>query len=197
MPFVVSAKTVQALEDYLEKYLAFCQNAKACDFRNICYTACVGREHYRHRFACVASDIEDLISCLRARLQTFSHKRIVSGVANRVAFAFPGQGSQYQGMASELAQQYSDFKDILLFACSAAAQQSGFPILSFLMDKAPPPHHDIDDSQISQICIFVYQYSVSLWLKTLEVEPCAVLGHSLGEIAASGRLIYSAIGTFY
>ena len=36
------------------------------------------------------------------------------------------------------------------------------------------------------IYIFIYQYAVASWLRKLGVPLDAVLGHSIGEIAAAG-----------
>ena len=62
MMFVVSAKSQEALLQYLNNYLDFCLDADASLFHSICYTSCVGREHYRYRFACVATNMQDLIA---------------------------------------------------------------------------------------------------------------------------------------
>jgi len=188
MPFVISAKSVQALRQYLINYLEFCRKALPSEFQNICYTTCVGREHYKYRFGCVASNLGDLIQNLEEELRSFSFRRD-SNTAGRILFAFPGQGSQYQGMASELAIRYPEFKDILVFASSTAANLSGHPILSFLMDTTGAIDLESDDGRLAQVCIFVYQYSISVWLRTLGIEPSAVLGHSLGEIAGAGTYL--------
>uniref|UniRef100_A0A8H7XR57 Uncharacterized protein n=1 Tax=Psilocybe cubensis TaxID=181762 RepID=A0A8H7XR57_PSICU len=195
IPFVVSAKTPAALENYLKKYLGFCRTASDSNFKDICYTACVGREHYRHRFACVVSNLTDLKNQLEERIQSHehAHHESKSATGGRVAFTFPGQSSQYQGMASHLASFYPDFRELVERNATLADEMSGFPIKSFLLDKETLYNLTIDDSRIGQICIFVYQYSMSIWLKTLGVEASAALGHSLGEIAAvviAGTLTY-------
>ena len=186
MLFVVSAKSAEALRQYLWKYLDFCRTAPTANFRSICYTTCLGREHYRYRFACVVSNMGNLIKVLEDRLDSMWNRASSNPAACRIAFAFPGQGSQYQAMASDLIPRYPGFKDILDSAASAASMLSGYPILSFLVDSETSCDLAIDNSQVAQICIFVYQYSICTWLKQLGIEPQAVLGHSLGEIAAAG-----------
>lgn len=189
MLFVVSAKSAEALKLYLWKYLDFCRTAPTSNFRSICYTTCLGREHYRYRFACVVSNLENLIKVLEDRLDSMSSRASsnpVAAAACCIAFAFPGQGSHYQAMASDLTSRYPGFKYILDSAASAASMLSGYPISSFLVDAETSCDLSIDNSQVAQICIFVYQYSICTWLKQLGIEPQAVLGHSLGEIAAAG-----------
>ena len=189
MLFVVSAKSAEALKQYLWKYLDFCRTAPTSNFRSICYTTCLGREHYRYRFACVVSNMESLIKVLDDCLDSMSSHAISNpaSAACRIAFAFPGQGSHYPAMASGLVARYPGFKDILDSAASAASTKSGYPVSSFLLDaETTSCDLTIDDSQVAQICIFVYQFSICTWLKQLGIEPQAVLGHSLGEIAAAG-----------
>ena len=188
MLFVISAKSAEALKQYLWKYLDFCRTAPTSNFRSICYTTCLGREHYRYRFACVVSNMGNLIKVLEDHLDSMSSSRASSSnPACRIAFAFPGQGSHYQAMASDLIARYPGFKDILDSAATAASMLSGCPIFSFLVDaETSSCNLTIDNSQVAQICIFVYQYSICTWLKQLGIEPQAVLGHSLGEIAAAG-----------
>ena len=181
--FVVSAKSTAALQAYIKKYIDFCQQSSAEQFESICYTSCVGREHYRYRFSCVAENLDDLISQLQDALK---NKTSTTPLRN-VAFAFPGQGSQYQGMARDLACRFPAFQRIVSEASAQASNITGLPILSYLLDAEAPQARSLSESDIAQVCIFVYQYSVGKWLQDLGLVPCAVLGHSLGEIAAAGK----------
>ena len=185
MLFVVSAKSSEALQEYTRCYLQFCIKSIPEMFQDICYTSCVGREHYRHRFACVASNMDELINALDERLQMTSTPHRRDAPTRRVVFAFPGQGSHFAGMASNLAGRFPEFAHILQISATSAEELSGYPILSLLSD----PESSFDEhnaTQTAQICIFVYQYAVATWIKHLGVVPHGVLGHSLGEIAAAG-----------
>lgn len=180
--FVVSAKSAAALQAYIKKYIDFCKQSSSDQFESICYTSCVGREHYRYRFSCVADNLEDLITQLQDALV---NKPTATPLRN-LAFAFPGQGSQYQGMARDLAIRFPSFLSIVSEASTQAANITGLPILSYLLDTEAPQARSLSESDIAQVCIFVYQYSVGKWLQDIGLAPCAVLGHSLGEIAAAG-----------
>ncbi|KAF8151526.1 hypothetical protein B0H34DRAFT_132545 [Crassisporium funariophilum] len=183
MLFVVSAKSQEALVQYLNNYLDFCLDADESLFHSICYTSCAGREHYRYRFACVASDMQDLIARLEDRLR--SNVKASGGNARRILFGFPGQGSQYQGMGRYLSNQFSGFRAIITEAANKAAALTGYPILPFLIDESAPRGLSIDHSEIAQVCIFIFQYSVCTWLESMDIHAHAVMGHSLGEIAAA------------
>jgi acyl transferase domain-containing protein len=101
MMFVVGAKSQEALQ-YLNNYLDFCLDADTSLFHSVCYTSCVGREHYRreryrYRFACVATNMQDLIARIEERIRVESP--VSAGNARRILMGFPGRGSQYQGMS--------------------------------------------------------------------------------------------------
>ena len=184
MIFVVSSKTHDGLTQYLQNYLDFCLNAPASLFHSICFTSCVGREHHRYRFTCIAHNMQDLISRIEDRLQnTSAHP---NANARRILLAFPGQGSQYQGMARYLTTQYTGFRSIITDAANKAAAMTGYPILPYLVEESAPGHLSIDQSEVAQVCIFIFQYAMATWLETLGIHASAVMGHSLGEIAAAG-----------
>ncbi|KAF8900861.1 hypothetical protein CPB84DRAFT_1778561 [Gymnopilus junonius] len=174
MMFVVSGKSHDALTEYLQNYLDFCLNAPASLFHSICYTSCVGREHHRYRFACIAHNMQDLIARIEDRLQNTSPPP--SGNARRILLAFPGQGSQYQGMGHYLANQYSGFRSIISDAANKAAALTGYPILPYLVEDSAPGHLSIDQSEVAQVCIFIFQYAIATWLETLGIHAHAVMG---------------------
>lgn len=184
MLFVISAKSRQALRAYIQAYLKYCGDVPPNTFQDICYTSVLGREHYKHRFSCVSKDMESLITNLNSALvlpEPVKPSRV------RLIIGFPGQGSQYQGMARDLARANSGFGSILVRTAEHATKLAGFSVLSFLLDAVGPSGLSIDESCHAQVCIFVYQYSLCEWLKTLGILPDAVLGHSIGEIAAAGE----------
>ncbi|KAF8180341.1 hypothetical protein K438DRAFT_1725600 [Mycena galopus ATCC 62051] len=182
MIFTVSAKSPDALNSYLRQYLEFCVNAPTEDFQSICYTSCVGRELYRYRFSCVVKDLDGLVQRLKDRLSQANPP--APPLNSRVIFAFPGQGSQFFGMAKTLSERFSQFKEILVDAAGMAAPLVDFDVLSLVLGTGQPTD-EIDKSAVAQICIFIHQYSVGRFLRKLKIVPDAVIGNSLGDISAA------------
>ncbi|KAK0184742.1 polyketide synthetase [Armillaria mellea] len=181
MLFVLSAKSETALKSYIQKYIDFCASAEGDQFKSVCYTNCVGREHYRFRFACVVRTMDELIEKLDDRLASHTETRPSN---TKTIFGFSGQGSQYAGMARDLAMSFEGFHSVLREHCDVAFQYCGFSVMDILNDN-PSNNRDINDSEVGQVCTFIYQYSVCVWLQSLGVQHQAVIGHSLGEIAAA------------
>lgn len=156
MLFVVSAKSRPALRNYLDRYLDFCADAPDTAFRAICHTSCIGRDLHRHRFACVVRDLAGLRQRLRDRLaQADMHMATpATGLSTRprLVLAFPGQGSQFHGMAKSLAERFTGFRAILLDAAAVASSVAGFDVLALLLGDNPDAN-EIDKSAVAQICV--------------------------------------------
>ncbi len=99
-----------------------------------------------------------------------------------VAFLFPGQGSQYVGMGSALAQGTEITRDLL----HRADAFLGYP-LSRVMDGDPPGA--LDQTCHTQPAIFVHSAAmVEEFRSRCNLMPLVAAGHSLGEYTA----LYSA-----
>ena len=102
----------------------------------------------------------------------------------RIAFVFPGQGSQWVGMAVELLDAYPAFRD-RLHACGQALEPHVDWSLEDVLRGTPgAPAIDSADDVIQPVLWAVMVSLAELW-RSLGVHPSAVVGHSQGEIAAA------------
>ena len=101
----LSARTPDALVEMAHRYrssLAANPDAKLSD---LCFTAGVGRSHLQHRAALVVDSVagaSELLDALADDRPATGLVRAVCGDPPKTAWLFPGQGSQYAGMAREL-----------------------------------------------------------------------------------------------
>ncbi len=58
--FCLSAKTVGSINSLITKYKQYFCGITDGNLEDICYTACIGREHYNYRLAIIAKDFGDL-----------------------------------------------------------------------------------------------------------------------------------------
>lgn len=107
---------------------------------------------------------------------------------SKKAFLFPGQGSQYIGMAKDLFEKSVEAKEMIKTADDALGVN-----LSYIMFNGP--EDQLKQTEYTQPAIFLHSVIVASLIRTLEPEAAA--GHSLGEysalIAANAIQFYDAI----
>jgi [acyl-carrier-protein] S-malonyltransferase len=96
---------------------------------------------------------------------------------NKIAFVFPGQGSQAVGMGDFLAEGYPEVRTLY----ERATQVLGWDLLQACKEG---PEERLKQTDVAQPALFVTGYAAYTVLKTLGVTPDAVAGHSIGEYAA-------------
>ena len=104
------------------------------------------------------------------------------------AFLFPGQASQFVGMARDLHERFAAVRD--LFA--AADETLGFPLSELCFSG---PEEELRQTAVTQPAVFVHSVAVWQLLGGKELEPVCTAGHSLGEysaLVAAGALEFDA-----
>ena len=91
------------------------------------------------------------------------------------AYVFPGQGSQFPGMAKDLYESNADVRKMF----DRADEILGFSITDIMFNGTA---EDLKQTKVTQPAIFLH--SVALALSQPEFKPDMVAGHSLGEFSA-------------
>ncbi|XXY48826.1 amino acid adenylation domain-containing protein [Sorangium sp. So ce269] len=187
---VLSAKSPQALAALAGAYRSFLERdgAAAVTLADASYTAAIGRAHHDHRLALVASSRGELDEELAGFLAGESRPglawgRRAAGAAPKVVFVLPGQGSQWPGMGRRLYAEEPVFREAI-DRCQEAMRPhlDGSIADALTRPEATPRWGDID---VVQPLLFAMQIALAALLRSFGVEPHAVVGHSMGEVAAA------------
>ncbi|WP_405808596.1 type I polyketide synthase [Streptomyces sp. NBC_00210] len=144
------------------------------------------RSAFRHRAVVVAEDREGFLAGLDALAQEQSAASVVQATADaagRTVFVFPGQGSQWAGMAARLLDESPEFARQL--ARSAAAVEAHVPwsVAAVLREEEGAP--SLERIEVVQPVLFAVHVALAGLWQAHGVTPDAVVGHSQGEIAAA------------
>ncbi|NTX01461.1 type I polyketide synthase [Myxococcus sp. CA040A] len=178
----LSGATPEALEAQVDQYQRHLARHPELPLGDVAATANSGRTHFRHRAAFIARSTEELTSQLQRGESVI--RGVIPDEPPRIAFLFSGQGAQYAGMGKELFASEPRFREALERCDAVLASRLERSLLSVLFDEdaASTP---LSRTAYAQPALFALQYAlVELW-KSFGIEPAAVLGHSVGELAAA------------
>ena len=95
----------------------------------------------------------------------------------KIAFVFPGQGSQRVGMCRELWDNFSEAKKVY----EEASAVLGYDVAKLSFDG---PKEELNKTFRTQPCILTASIAANNVLVSKGIEPYVVAGHSLGEYSA-------------
>ena len=166
--------------------------------------AAVRRPHHDHRLAIGGSTAEEISVALDCYLRGEVHPslsvgRKPLGGRPRLAFVFSGQGALWCGVGRELVSGEPLFRRALEECDRCFGKLSGWSLLSELMASGPASR--LGRTEVAQPVQFALQVALAALWRSWGIVPDAVVGHSLGEVAAAhvaGDLqLEEAIGVVY
>ncbi|WP_347280130.1 SDR family NAD(P)-dependent oxidoreductase [Frankia sp. CcI49] len=101
----------------------------------------------------------------------------------RVAFVFPGQGSQWAGMGRELLRSCPPFRERMTACAEVFAPYFGWSLLDVVSGAEDAP--GLDDIEVIQPALMSMMVSLAAAWEAYGVTPAAVVGTSQGEVAAA------------
>ncbi|MEU0990928.1 type I polyketide synthase, partial [Streptomyces sp. NPDC005953] len=187
VPWLLSARTPEALAAQARALLVHTEAQPHLLPADIGHSLATTRQTFEHRAVAIGTSRSELIDGLKAIAAGGTTRQTVQAAAvegRRIAFVFPGQGSQWVGMAVELLDAYPAFRD-WLHACGQALEPHVEWSLEDVLRGTPgAPAIDSADDVIQPVLWAVMVSLAELW-RSLGVHPSAVVGHSQGEIAAA------------
>lgn len=154
---------------------------------DFCSTASTRRDHRELRVAVCGRDAAELASALGAAAEAASdevlrERRVLDG-SSRIAAVFSGQGQQSFAMGRKLYQTHEAFRETV-DACDAELRElAGWSVREELL--AEEPRSRLMETEFAQPAIFVVQAALLEVWRSFGIEPDAVVGHSVGEVAAA------------
>ncbi|WP_205873775.1 type I polyketide synthase [Mycobacterium camsae] len=141
------------------------------------------RSHERVRAAIVAETDEEAVAGLDALAGDAPQPSVVTGtvlpgVAAGAVWVFSGHGSQWRGMGRELLADEPAFASVIDEVDPVFRAELGFSARTALSSA------ELGETDRVQALTFAIQVGLAAVLRERGVRPAAVIGHSVGEVAA-------------
>ncbi|KAI8514684.1 PREDICTED: uncharacterized protein LOC109477090 [Branchiostoma belcheri] len=190
---LLSGNTKAALKEQMEHWISFITDTIRFNedhFQQSLYTAANRYQHHAERLAIVVNRPDDAVQKLNLMMRGEKLKPAVEGKVHaesdrsKMVFVFSGMGTQWWGMARNLALEDPVFGDVIQrFEDLLKTLGADWSITDMLTKETSPDK--INRTDISQPCICAVQMGLVELLKQYDVIPDAIIGHSVGEVAAA------------
>ncbi|KAM6953792.1 phthioceranic/hydroxyphthioceranic acid synthase [Aplochiton taeniatus] len=179
--FVVSAATEKSLALCITNTYQRLRGDNQSEILALAYTSACRRSHFRHKYrkAFVTFSASDLENQLMA---TFKHQIEPTRSDVRLAFVFCGNGVTYRGMGKLLEEEpvfrnkVKEIEDLFQKYKSTSVARNRVNYYD---------NEDHTNPAVVQPLLFAIQVGIATLLKHWGIKPDAILGHSVGEVAAA------------
>ncbi|QKW05112.1 SDR family NAD(P)-dependent oxidoreductase [Streptomyces sp. NA04227] len=178
LPWIVSAKSAAALQAQRSRLARYVAAHPDLAPRDLGHSLAATRAVFEHRSVALGTTTDQLLTGLEAPA--------VSGVADvsgKTVFVFPGQGSQWEGMAVELLDSSPVFAERFAEVAGAVEAYVDWSVEAVVRGGEGAP--SLERIEVLQPVLFTVMVSLAAVWRSVGVEPDAVVGHSQGEIAAA------------
>ncbi|NEC91814.1 type I polyketide synthase [Streptomyces sp. SID12501] len=153
---------------------------------DVAWTLTTTRTAMEHRAVALAPDRDELLALLARAADGATPQGVVRGTApgtTRTVLVFPGQGSQWPGMAVDLLDASPVFARRMAECEAALAPFVDWTLTDVL--RAPDAADALSRVDVIQPVLWAVMVSLAELWASCGVRPDAVVGHSQGEIAAA------------
>jgi 6-methylsalicylic acid synthase len=152
---------------------------------SIAYTLAARRGHHDCRAAFIASSHQEALELTEKFASGTGSSDIISGRSlskntnTGTVWMFSGHGAQWLEMGAELLAKEPLFRESIADLESTVMLEAGFSAIQALQNQ------DFETTDKIQVLTYAMQIGLASLLRAKGARPSAVIGHSVGEIAAS------------
>ncbi|MBQ1100377.1 SDR family NAD(P)-dependent oxidoreductase [Streptomyces sp. b94] len=181
----ISAASDTALQHSAQELVAWMAQHSGIGLAAIAHTLSLHRSHLQTRAALIATTRRQALTRLHSIAEGRHSQGVVRGNSSRAAhspgivWVFSGHGSQWRGMGAEMIRREPIFRSVIESLEGIFRAELGVDLGEELTEGG------CQDVGTVQPLLFAMQIGVAKVLESYEIFPTAVIGHSVGEIAAA------------
>ncbi|MGV9541619.1 HAD-IIIC family phosphatase [Nocardia beijingensis] len=183
----ISARSAASLRGQAERLLGLVVADPRLEPGPVSRALALQRTQFERRAVVVAGDRDEMVHALRDLVDGRSSPNAVVGdgpvLTNaKTAFVFPGQGTQWVGMARDMLARCEEFRSEFAKCDKAFGVHLDWSLSDRLTTMTAA---DLADFPVVQPLLFATMAALAATWRAAGVTPDAVIGHSQGEIAAA------------
>uniref|UniRef100_A0A8C8FJU4 Carrier domain-containing protein n=2 Tax=Oncorhynchus tshawytscha TaxID=74940 RepID=A0A8C8FJU4_ONCTS len=180
--FVLSASSEKSMSMMMEDTIQQIDRDNKGDLEALAYTSACRRSHLKHRYrkafrAPSLADLKDQLTSAMNKVTTPSYSD------PRLVFVFCGNGVTYQGMCQQLLKHELVFREKISQIEKLFQKFNNMSIIERLESESESK--DLSNPDVVQPLLFATQVGIASLFKHWGIKPDAILGHSIGEVAAA------------
>jgi acyl transferase domain-containing protein/NADPH-dependent curcumin reductase CurA/acyl carrier protein/ubiquinone/menaquinone biosynthesis C-methylase UbiE len=184
---VLSGHSQAALMAVAQSYVTFLREETDTPWKDVCAAAATTRSMQRTRLALSATSADEAVAKLESYIAGKPTPGLAAGSASALvvplAFVFSGNGPQWWGMGRELLAENKLFRSEIELIDSIFAPLAGWSLIQEM--GKPQAESRVALTEYAQPLLFALQLGLVKVLESKGVIPSAVVGHSVGEVAAA------------
>ena len=190
----LSGRSPEALRDLAGAYLSWLDSADvrkgleadpARFLADTAWTAGTGRSHFTHRAGVTFRDADDLREGLKNVLTSEKYRGGPAAATDpSIAFVYAGAAGRWAGMAKEWYRTEPGFRMVLDLCEEWLQRERGESLLDVLFSESGPSGRLSQPEWANPAC-FAVEIALTALLASVGIQPQAVLGRGMGEIAAA------------
>ncbi|MGO9133425.1 MAG: type I polyketide synthase [Methylovirgula sp.] len=189
LTLLLSARSEASLTATARSWVDRLTAPSSASWTDLCWTAVHRRSHHPYRLAVHAANAGEAAKRLAAFLRNEPRNQIASAAtpattpARQAALVFSGNGSQWLGMGIDLYRDDLEARRTIDHIAEALRELGGADVIPVFNRTAAASY--LAAADLAQPALFALQIAIVDWLKARGVFFSAVVGHSVGELAAA------------
>ncbi|WP_206505724.1 type I polyketide synthase [Streptomyces chrestomyceticus] len=188
--WLVSARTAEALSAQAGRLREWVSARPELSAADVAWSLAATRSAFEHRAVVLGTEREELLAAVADLAAGVPSSVVVSGVARsdvRVGLIFAGQGAQWAGMGRGLYAGSAVFAEAFDRVCELLERElgAGVRLRDVVLGAEGVDEGLADQTLYAQAGLFAFEVALAAVLKAAGVVPDAVVGHSVGEVAAA------------
>lgn len=185
----INAMAEAATQKLALSYLDLLRSSNGPAIEDLCFSAAQHRARLQLQTVICGASMSDIVAGLEAVAEKKAYDNVITGRrlgerSQKPVFVFSGMGSQWKGMGHHILRDPDEnIQSLVRRVDSLFLELSGWSIIGEIL--RPASESKIDEAIIAQPAIFVIQIVLAAALHAKGITPSAIVGHSLGEVAAA------------